>query len=408
MDKQKDFTIFPENTSKVYWTGKKMQNKQGDTYEVIGRSTYPYISPKGKVEYPYFVIRFEDTSMCIVTSGNIRKGTIKHPHKLPLTTLSFEEAISTIKPPKHMKIHFDKEAYINTNSTAVCECLIHGEKWPVTIISLRKKVPQCAVCNNQKSRTFKELQTIASEKNITLKNPQLGTENNYIVNSAYLEAKCNVCQHTWSLLVGRLVIGVGCPDCGGTRKLSFKEVKHKIENAIGKVPAPLTVLSTGDNYKNVSSRIHVKCLIDGYEWRPKANYLLSGSGCPECGKRKHNGGFTFKNAEKNKESWIKIPYTVYVVKIFNDEEEFYKIGVTHTKVSHRLIPKKLEYAYKYESLKEIKVSKYHACYLEAFLHEAYKKDTYSPKVKFPGHTECFITLKDLEAQLEKQMGRLPK
>lgn len=39
-------------------------------------------------------------------------------------------------------------------------------------------------------------------------------------------------------------------------------------------------------YQNSASEILCRCKIDGYEWYSNANRLMSGQGCPECGKRK--------------------------------------------------------------------------------------------------------------------------
>lgn len=91
---------------------------------------------------------------------------------------------------------------------------------------------------------------------------------------------------------------VGCPYCIGKNKTTemFKDELLQINSNI-------QILG---EYKSANSKIKCKCLIDGTEWEATPNNLLSGQGCPECGKilsarakTKTNERFLFELKEIN-------------------------------------------------------------------------------------------------------------
>lgn len=113
---------------------------------------------------------------------------------------------------------------------------------------------------------------------------------------------------------------------------------------------------------------------------------LKGFKCPLCSKSKQPS-FTFNK-------WIHLAsksnnfnsYKVYLLKLFNENEVFYKIGRTFTTVNNRF----KNNPYNIEIIKEFisEDSKY-LYDLENYLHRLHKPYKYKPESKFGGWTECY-------------------
>lgn len=90
------------------------------------------------------------------------------------------------------------------------------------------------------------------------------------------------------------------------------------------------------------------------------------------------------SAEVNKERWLNIDCSVYVVRLYNEYENFYKIGISVD------VPRRLnQIPYKHEIIDVTETNMYEAYYLENELHQKYKQYRYFPAKDFDGKTECF-------------------
>ena len=83
---------------------------------------------------------------------------------------------------------------------------------------------------------------------------------------------------------------------------------------------------------------------------------------------------------------------MYILKCWNDEEEFYKIGRTYSTVNKRFKYKSL-LPYDYQIITQV-VSEdvKHLCELEWTLKNCNKNHKYLPKLEFGGRYECFREL----------------
>lgn len=147
-----------------------------------------------------------------------------------------------------------------------------------------------------------------------------------------------------------------------------------------------------DKYKGKNTRLDCTCLLSGcdHKWSPTLDSLQRGHSCPRC---------AFKITGWNRSSWIKRGikskrfdgFKLYKVRLYNENEEFYKIGITFNKINFRLS----EIPYKYQILEIIKSDSGEYIYdLENELHRQHKKMgyLYQPIIKFGGDTECFTNL----------------
>jgi hypothetical protein len=100
------------------------------------------------------------------------------------------------------------------------------------------------------------------------------------------------------------------------------------------------------------------------------------------------GTYNIKNIEKNRLENINKKCILYKIKLFNDNECFYKIGVTITPINNRL----KQIPYNVEIIELINTNLYDGYYQEQQLHEELSQFKYHPQIKFGGKTECFTKL----------------
>ena len=79
---------------------------------------------------------------------------------------------------------------------------------------------------------------------------------------------------------------------------------------------------------------------------------------------------------------------MYVIKCFDNSEEFYKIGITSTSIKRRFHSFS-SMPYSHEIIQEIKDVSINIYKLEKLLHFLYKKHSYKPLKNFDGKEECF-------------------
>lgn len=180
-----------------------------------------------------------------------------------------------------------------------------------------------------------------------------------------------------------------CPYCPSKAKSNTEKF---IENAI---------LKHGNrySYENViyttaDKKVDIICKVHGI-FSMRANTHLNGSGCRICGnelrqnglnKYKHSQWKTYGENSKKFES-----YKVYIIKCWNDYENFYKIGKTF-KTIHQRFSNKTAMPYKYEVLKLFEGESKVMSELEDELHRKNKLYKYVPNISFGGMTECFSEL----------------
>lgn len=114
------------------------------------------------------------------------------------------------------------------------------------------------------------------------------------------------------------------------------------------------------------------------------------NGCPDCSKL--NYGFTFdrfkSTCHKNNEGLG----TFYILRCFNDSEEFFKLGITGQTLKQRYHSKD-KMPYSYEVIQEIKDKAENIWNLEVFfkIYLIDKNLLYKPSIKFQGsNSECFL------------------
>lgn len=139
-------------------------------------------------------------------------------------------------------------------------------------------------------------------------------------------------------------------------------------------------------YVDAKEKLIITCCDHG-EFYQTPNQHLNGQGCPKCSVR----GWTKNEYIKLCNVRNKCPI-VYIARLYNNKENFIKIGITYRDIHTRFrnIP------YSYEIIKEIKGSPDFIWNKEKELHRLCRASKYMPLMSFGGETECF-TLKCLDS-----------
>lgn len=174
----------------------------------------------------------------------------------------------------------------------------------------------------------------------------------------------------------------GCPQCG--KNLRIKSITKTTEQFIKEAKEV-----HGDkynyentNYTNSKKKVIITCKHHG-DFKQKAGSHLEGMGCSKCGMQSN-----FKRTEYIERAKGRT-CIFYTIRCFNEEEEFYKIGITMKTVSERYATK-LKLPYDYEVVTEIHGNAEYVWNLEKEEKAKLKSFNYQPKTKFCGSkTECF-------------------
>jgi hypothetical protein len=176
----------------------------------------------------------------------------------------------------------------------------------------------------------------------------------------------------------------GCPKCSGRHKttIDFINQANKVHN--------FKYNYSESNYIKSNLKIKILCAEHGiFEQAPYSH--LKGIGCPKCGIYKSSffNGWTktnWKNTGNNSKNFDS--FKVYIIKCWNKNEEFYKIGRTFLKIKNRFcVNKKMPYNFKVIQIFTGTAEKIYD--LENELKRKNKLNKYIPLIEFRGMYECF-------------------
>ena len=181
--------------------------------------------------------------------------------------------------------------------------------------------------------------------------------------------------------------GCGCYECGlnsirKSRELSNIEFIEKAKEVHNN-----KFLYNKTNYKESTSKVIITCP-DHNDFEQEANAHLQGNGCPKCSRINSDYWSYTKWKEAGEKSINFDSFKVYIIKCWNNEEEFYKIGKTFMTLNKRVANIK-KASYNYKVIEILEGNAQEISELERRLHKKFKELKYKPKVKFGGYTECF-------------------
>lgn len=297
---------------------------------------------------------------------------------------STEDFIQKARLKHGTRYNYDLVCY-STNSVKVpIVCEEHGVFYQTPAGHLRGK--GCFICGAKSSISSR---TLTTETFIEKAKEVHGavydyTLVNYLTMSKHVEIICKV-HGAFLQAASNHLTGQGCPSCG-----NIKRGLTRRSNNSEFITKALKLHNDQYDYSHVEyttnfEKVLIRCQIHGLFYQSPAEHL-SGSRCPSCANESKGWNRTaFREAvERNGKG------TLYLVKIFDNEEVFLKLGITSHSVTHRF-RSNIGKCYNYEVVYEVSSTDGDKIYnAEKQLLRKFSDFKYNPKIKFEGYTECFV------------------
>ena len=166
------------------------------------------------------------------------------------------------------------------------------------------------------------------------------------------------------------------------------------------------------NYEQVvyvrdSVKVDILCTIHGV-FKMTPNSHLQGQSCPTCSQLDRIESLAKNPSGWRVSTWLKASssskyfesFKVYFIKLFNDDECFYKIGRTYRKIKRRF----WDFPYENEVLLVVTHENAEIIFnLENHLKRTFKNYKYKPLQPFHGQHECFAFTPDLIESVLREM-----
>lgn len=209
------------------------------------------------------------------------------------------------------------------------------------------------------------------------------TNTNIISSKENIDIRCRVHNITFNKSIQTYLAGWGCPSCSAEnyRRLRAMPKEEYYFKANEKHSNKYNYI---DDYTTLQGVITFVCTQHGKQ-RKNAGSHLSGYGCKKCeiepqkiNKRTKEGYCKLANGRDTK---------LYIIRCFNEKENFYKVGKTFREIKKRYVASTMPY--KIEVIHEYKNSAEIVWDLEETLHKKYKEFKYNPKKWFAGYSESY-------------------
>lgn len=159
--------------------------------------------------------------------------------------------------------------YINSKTKILHRCKLDNYEWYVSPSSILSGYG-CPRCSNHEVYGHNEY-----VKRVAKINPNIEVVGRYIDSQTKILHKCKIDGYEWDATPSKILIGRGCPKCGGSMLRSHEQYVSEL-----KLQNP-SIIVIG-KYINCKTKITHKCLIHNYEWETAPINVLNGRMCPMC------------------------------------------------------------------------------------------------------------------------------
>lgn len=305
---------------------------------------------------------------------------------MTVITKSNEYYISKCRETHGDKYNYSKFNFITSSKKVIIICSIHGDFEQLVHGHINgSKCPKCSGCFRYNTVTIKEnFKTVHGDRydysKVIYKN-----DNTKV---------CIVCPIHGDFLQKPTYhkLGRGCPECGLIKKaISRKIPKVKVIKDFKLVHGNRYDYSKSEIDKMVD-KIEIICKNHGSFWQAPITHK-QGVGCPDCATESRHGHGLTKYIKLSKDKYKGISY-LYLIKCSNNNEVFYKVGISVRGVKGRYCGKKTM-PYNFEILYNIPLPVKQAWDLETTICRSLKDFHYTPSVAFGGSIkECFSDITD--------------
>lgn len=282
------------------------------------------------------------------------------------------------------RFDYSKTIFVNTTTKIKVICRKHGVYEQLPLNHLRQDCPKCAIEKEvERKRNNKEVffSKLSKEK-LEKYDYSLLEQFNYSFKGKFICKRHGIFKQT----IKNHLESNGCPQCGKEiSKNKNSRVEKHFNNILKNCPKIYELnVDKKDLPTNQSDKIKCKCKYHGIFYKSICE-LKKGYYCQKC-RFKGYSKTEFVNFCKNRGKEKAI---IYLIKIFDEKEVFYKIGITSNTIKERFRKLNFKTGYNYEiiNFKEDKPSKIWD--MENKNKKKLKKYRYSPDNYFEGYTECF-------------------
>lgn len=357
-----------------------------EEFEIIGN----YISSTDKIEVS------TKYGICEVTPSSLLMGSLPTIQSAINPTDYFIHQSKEVHANKYL---YNNVKYITIMKKVTITCLKHGDFEQIPITHL--KGSGCNKCAGQLRNKSKLLTTesFILRANKIHTNKYLYDKVEYIDIMQKVIITCPVHGHFHQAANGHLQ-GYGCRKCSDEMQTNKKTLTTNIFIEKAKIKHGDTYSYEEVNYQK-GQKCTITCKIHG-SFKQRPNDHLSGKGCFKCARlkignshRDNPRGWSYtdwENSAKISENFES--YKLYIVRLYNNEESFFKIGKTYVSLH-----KRITIGINMYSNEVIKVITGTAKYISELEKELQKKNTcfrYTPKQVFGGRHECYTSIDNLD------------
>ena len=277
---------------------------------------------------------------------------------------------------------YSRVIYKGSRENIEIVCPTHGSFWQSYHNRLKgQKCPKCAIELQSKRKKRTKQQFLSGLTEDQLNKYDFSHMTDYSNNSIQTFG-CPI-HGKFNQRVRNFINSNGCGKCG---RDSFKEkVSTKGIRLLNlQIPENISIKVSPDQICPLGEKVECACSIHGSFYKTGTD-LIGGRFCPKCRFR----GYSKTDFINHCEAYGKQVAILYIIHIYNDIENFIKIGITSKSVKERFRKFKKSTGYGYKILKEV-VMKPKNCWEEELkFKNKFTKYRYTPKIKFAGYTECF-------------------
>lgn len=292
---------------------------------------------------------------------------------------------------------YSQSEYIDAKTRVRIECKNHGAFWQTT--SNHVKGRGCRKCGSENRIKAIEQRRLNNARDFAENARKVHGEKFTYNKVDYTKGKDKVVitcvtHGDFKQLPESHLQGIGCPFCA----------KVNLNNAIEKqrLTAALSFVDksnkkhgnkysyTKTKYKNNRHKVIITCPEHG-DFVQTPAYHLSGNGCQSCAKELMSG-WTRTIFIKRANIINGGKATLYLIKCWNTDEVFYKIGITATSIDNRFRNSR-EMSYNLKVVKVVSGEAAEIYNMESKMHRLNKENHYTPKLSFGGSVlECFTDI----------------
>lgn len=300
--------------------------------------------------------------------------------------LKIEEVVKKFRDVHGDTYDYSKFHYTNIDTKSTIICKNHGE----FLMSAYKHITRKQGCK-ECSKTIRKTNSLLNEEyikrcNIIHNNKYDYSNTNYINSKTNINIICPI--HGEFIQNARTHIkGSGCSDC-----VDYRNIKHP-QDLINILSKDYEYPNINEEFKYLTSKISVYCKKHKIINKVNIQKLLhKQSYCRECTKEKAiYSGYKLSNWIKYcKNKGVDRAY-VYLIKCYNENELFYKIGLTSDKdITKRYnSPFLMPYTYDIIDIIELTCSDAYSKEKELLRLNKTKENRYKPLIDFRGKYETF-------------------